>query len=89
LPQKLVLAAQAPFDLGHEVFRQPQVIEGLLKGFSGLLRLAAVVREAFLCGAITAASGFGMLFGGSFVWGHDVLLCFVRVYTGRRMPTHT
>jgi hypothetical protein len=76
------LAAQTPFDLGHEVFRQPQVIEGLLEGLGGVLRLAAVTREALLRCAITAAAGFGVGFGISFVWGHDVLLCFVRVYAG-------
>ena len=37
-PQELLLAAQAPFDLGHKVFRQPQIIEGLLGGFGGVLR---------------------------------------------------
>jgi hypothetical protein len=74
------LAPQAPFDLGHEVFRKPQLIEGLLEGRCGVLGLAAVVREAFLRCAITASSGFGVVFGISFVWGHDVLLCFVRVY---------
>jgi hypothetical protein len=74
------LAVQAPFDLGHEVCRQPQIIEGLLEGRGGVLRLAAVVREALLRCAITAASGFGVVFGISCVWGHDVLLCFVRVY---------
>jgi hypothetical protein len=43
-----VLAAQAPFDFGHKVFRQPQVIEGLLKGLGGLLCLATVSRETLL-----------------------------------------
>jgi len=74
-----VLAAQAPFDLGHEVCRQPQVIEGLLKGRSSVLCLAAVAREALLRCAITAAFGFGVVFGVSFMWGHGVLLYFVRV----------
>jgi hypothetical protein len=77
-----VLTAQAPFDLGYEVFRKPQVIEGLLESRDGPLCLAAVAREALLRCAITASSGFGVLFGLSFVWGHDVLLCFVRVYAG-------
>jgi hypothetical protein len=54
----------------------------VLQGLRGLLRLAAVVREAFLRCAITASSGFGVVFRISFVWGHDVLLCFVRVYAG-------
>jgi hypothetical protein len=42
-----VLAPQAPFDLGHEVFGQSQVIEGLVEGCGGLLCLAAVALEAF------------------------------------------
>jgi hypothetical protein len=42
-----VLTAQASCDLGDEVCRQPQIIEGLLKGFSSVLRLAAVTLEAF------------------------------------------
>jgi len=77
-----VLTPQTPFDLGHEVFRQSQVIEGLLEGRRGVLRLAAVAREALLRCAITASSGFGVLFGVSFVRGHGVLLYFVRVYAG-------
>jgi hypothetical protein len=77
-----LLAAQAPFDLGHEVFRKPQVIKGLLEGLGGVLRLTAVAREALVRCAITASSGFGVLFGVSFVWGHRVLLYFVRVYAG-------
>jgi hypothetical protein len=76
------LASQASCNLSHEVFRQPQVIEGLLEGLGGVLRLAAVPREALLRGAITAALGFGVMFGVSFVWGHGVLLYFVRVDTG-------
>jgi hypothetical protein len=77
-----VLAAQAAFNLGHQICRKPQVIEGLLEGRGGVLRLAAVAREALLRCAITAAFGFGVVFGVSFVWGHDVLLYFVRVDAG-------
>jgi hypothetical protein len=77
------------FNLGHEVVRQPQVVEGLLEGLSGPLRLAAVAREALLRCAITAAFGFGVVFGVSCVGGHGVLLYFVRVDAGGRMPTHT
>src|SRR5262245_44272549 len=61
-PQKLVLAVQASFDLGHEVFRQPQVIEGLLKGFSGLLRLVAITCKALLGRAAPALSRLGLSF---------------------------
>jgi hypothetical protein len=46
------------------------------------LRLATVARKALLRCAITASSGFGMLFGVSCMWGHDVLLYFVRVSAG-------
>jgi hypothetical protein len=38
------LTAQAPFDLDHEPFRQPQGIEGLVEGVGGVLCLAAVSR---------------------------------------------
>ena len=54
------MAPQAPFDLGHEVFRQPQVIEGLLEGLGGVLRLAAVTCEALLRCAAATLSGFGV-----------------------------
>jgi len=73
------LAAQAPCDLGHEVFRKPQVIEGLPQGLGSLLRLAAVARQALLRCAITASSGFRVGFGVSYAWGHGVLLWFVEV----------
>src|SRR5215831_3190479 len=81
-PQELVLAGQTPFDLGHEVFSKPQVIEGLLEGRGGVLRLAAVTLNALLRCAISAASGFGVFFHGSRAWGHDVLLYVVRVSAG-------
>jgi hypothetical protein len=42
-PLGLALIVQAPFDLGHEVFRRPQVIEDLLEGFGGVLRLTVVL----------------------------------------------
>jgi hypothetical protein len=51
-----MLAAQAPFDLGHEVFRESQGIESLLEGRGGVLCLAAVL------------SSFGRLFSMSFAW---------------------
>ena len=75
--QELLLAPQTPFDLGHEVFRQPQVIEGLLEGLGGVLRLAAITCEALLRFAVAALSGFGVFFGVSLAWGHGVLLYFV------------
>jgi len=64
-------------------------MESLLEGFGDALRLAAVAREAFSSGAATALSRFGLFFGVSCVGGHDVLLCFVRVYAGCRRPKRT
>src|SRR5215471_289274 len=81
--QELVLAPQAAFDLGHEVFRQPQVIEGLLEGLGGMLRLAAVPRETLLRCAIMALSGFGVFFCVSCGWRHGALLCTVWIVGGR------
>ena len=77
-----MLAVQAPFDLGHEVFRQPQVIEGPLEGLSGVLRLAAITFEALVHFAITAPSGFGVFLCVSCAWGHGALLRFVWVFCG-------
>jgi hypothetical protein len=68
------LTAQTPFDLGHEVFRQPQGIEGLLESLSRLLRLAVITCEARLCLQVAPVSGFGMCFGVSFGWRHGALL---------------
>jgi hypothetical protein len=58
-----VLAAQTSFDLGHEVFRKPQVIESLLEGFGGVLRLAAVACEALLRFEALTLSSFRVFFG--------------------------
>src|SRR5918992_2797638 len=88
-PQELVLAAQAPFDLGHEVFRQPQVIEGLPESLGGVLRLAAVTFKALPRCEAAAVSGFGMFFGASFGWGHGVLRCFVGDFCGCSLPKRT
>jgi hypothetical protein len=73
---------QAPFDLGHEVFRQPQVIEGLLEGLDGVLRLAAVAREALVRFAITAPSSFGALFGVSCGGEHGEILRSAGIFCG-------
>jgi len=75
-----VLTPQTPFDLGHEVFRKPQGIEGLLEGLGGVLRLAAVAREALLSLEAATLSRFGVLFDVSFAWGHGALLCSVWVF---------
>jgi hypothetical protein len=42
------LAVQAPCDLGHEVFRKPQLVEGLMEGLGGVLRLTALTFQALL-----------------------------------------
>src|SRR4051812_33468841 len=89
LAQQLPLAAQACFNLGHEVFRQPQVIEGLLEGRCSVLRLAAVAREALLRCAITTASGFGVFFCASFGWRHGTLLTPVWVCGGGSQSKRT
>jgi hypothetical protein len=83
--QELVLAAQAPFDLGHEVFRQPQVIEGLLEGLGGVLRLAAISLEALPRCETAALSGFGLFFGVSVCGRHTALFRFVWVCGGCSM----
>ena len=69
-----MLAAQTPFDLSHEVFRQSQVIKGLLKGFGGVLRLAVITCEALLRCAATTLSGFSVAFLIGFGTNHSVLL---------------
>jgi len=76
------LAAQAPCDLGHEVCRQPQGIEGLLEGFGGVLRLTAVSREALVSLEAAALAGFGLFFGVSLCGGHGALLRCVWVLCG-------
>ena len=75
--QERVLTLQAPFDLGDEVFRKPQVIERLLEGLGSLLRLAVVTCETLLSLQAAPVSGFGMFFGISFGWGHGMLQCAV------------
>ena len=72
------MTAQAPFDLGHEVFRKPQVIKGLLEGLGGVLRLAAVALEAFGRGATPALSRFGLSFMILSGTAHGVLLPLLR-----------
>jgi hypothetical protein len=68
------LTPQTPFDLDHEVFRQPQVIKGFLEGLGGVLRLAAVALEAFSSGATPALSRFGLSFMILSGTAHGVLL---------------
>jgi hypothetical protein len=83
------LASQAAFDLGHEVFRQSQVIEGLLEGLDSVLGLATVAREALLRCATATLSGFGVFFSVSCGEGHGALLCSVRVVAGCSLPKRT
>jgi hypothetical protein len=73
-PQEFVLTAQAPFNLGHEVFRKPQVIEGLPQGLGGLLRLAAVALEAFSGSMAPALYRFRLSFMILSGTAHGVLL---------------
>jgi hypothetical protein len=73
-PQELLLAAQAPCDLGHEVFRKPQVIESLLEGLGSMLRLAAVALEAFSGSTAPALYRFGLSFMILSGTAHGVLL---------------
>jgi hypothetical protein len=72
--QQLVLAPQAAFNLGYEVFRKPQVIKGFQEGLGGVLRLAAVALEAFSRGATLALSRFGLSFMILSGTAHGVLL---------------
>jgi hypothetical protein len=63
-----------PFELGHQVFGEAQVLESLRQDLGGMLCLAAITGEALLRLQATALSGFGLFFGVSFRWGHDALL---------------
>ena len=65
---------QAPGDLGHEVFRKAQVIEDLLQGLGGLLRLAAVALEAFSDSTTPALYRFRLSFMILSGTAHGVLL---------------
>jgi hypothetical protein len=89
LPQKLLLTAQAPFDLGYQGCGEAQVLESLLQDLGGVLCLAAITCEALLRLQATALSGFGLLFGVSCRWGHDALLDAMWVYGGGRLSTCT
>ena len=86
--QQLLLAPQAPFDLGHQVFGEAQVIEGLLEGLGGVLRLAAITCEALLRCAAAALSGFGLFFGVSCGWETWCAPCSVWVF-GCSLPKRT
>jgi len=51
-----LLAPQAPFNLGYQVFGEAQLMEGLLQDRGGVLRLAAITCETLLrCEAATLA----------------------------------
>jgi hypothetical protein len=63
-------------------FRKPQVIEGLLEGFSGLLCLEVITCEALLRLQATALSDFSLFFGVSLRWGHAALFDALEVCGG-------
>jgi hypothetical protein len=73
---------QARCDFGHEAFRQPQVIEGLLEGRCGVLRLAAVSREALVRFEAVECSGFGVFLGVSCAGGDGEFLRSIWVSCG-------
>jgi hypothetical protein len=64
-------------------------MESLLHDLGGVLCLAAITCEALLRVQATALSGFGLLFGVSFRWGHDGLLDAVWVCGGGSLSTGT
>jgi hypothetical protein len=70
---ELLLAPQAPFNLGDQVFGEAQVMKGLLQGLGGLLRLTAVTLQALPHCAAAALSGFGLLFDVSLSRRHSVV----------------
>ena len=59
-----------------------ELIEGLLEGFGGVLRLTAVSREALVSLEAAALAGFGLFFGVSLCGGHGALLRCVWVLCG-------
>jgi hypothetical protein len=77
-----VLTPQTPFNLGYEVFREAQVMEGLLQDRSGVLRLEAVTLKALSRLEAAALSGFGLFFGVSCGGRHGALLCSIWVFCG-------
>src|SRR5262249_16845607 len=72
--QELVLAAQTPFDLGYQVFREAQILESLLQDLGSVLRLAAVTLKALLCFEAATLPGFRVCFDRSWGGGHGALL---------------
>jgi len=68
------LAPQTPFDLDDQVFGEPQVFQSLLKGLSGLLRLAEVALEAFSGRMAPALYRFRLSFMILSGMAHGVLL---------------
>jgi hypothetical protein len=74
LAQQFLLTSQAACDLGHEVFRQPEVGERLLEGFGDLLRLAAITCQALLRCAVATLSRFYLFFRVSLRGRNGVLL---------------
>ena len=73
-----MLAPQAPFDLGDHVSGEAQVLHSLLKGLSGLLRLAAVALEVFSSSMTPPLYRFRLSFMILSGTAHGVLLPLLR-----------
>ena len=68
--QELVLTPQTPFDLGHQIYGEAQVLRGLLQGLDGLLCLVVISEALLRCEAATL-SDFRVFFtsrGGGHVY---------------------
>jgi len=72
----LLLASQAPFDLGYQVFGEAQFMESLLQGLSGLLGLLLIMSETLVCFVPTSLSDFGLLFDVSLCGRHGAAPAF-------------
>jgi hypothetical protein len=83
------LAAQAPFNLGHSLSWKAPVLEGLLQGRGGLLRLVAVTGEALLGFGAVALSGFRVFFEVSCGGGPGALLASVWLCGGDSLSKRT
>jgi hypothetical protein len=72
--QQLVLAAQAPCQLGHDGLRPSQVRQGTVQGLGSPLCVGPIALQTFLGLSAVARSGFGLLCGVSFAAGPGGLL---------------
>ena len=87
--QELVLTPQTPFDLGHQIYGEAQVLRGLLQGLDGLLCLVVITCEALLRCEAATLSDFRVFFHVSCGGGHGVLLASVGGFSGGRLPKGT